>query len=326
MSEEITKKDPAGETPQEEEVKKQQEPVGAGEQQEPEQEPEFFLDEEGNLHINLKDWGGEEGSAGEGEASTGEETVKAEPKPEPESKPESKPEPQKEVQYYTPEELANLEFSQIDPARVPPELKPYYEAILKAEAQKRQAQIQPQQLPDEKELYDFVQSEARKRVEQKLGEQFDELNPKHLTALAIEAAKLTQEIEKKMVVQRKINELRAQEPYFDQINEYIKQKLDDLPAREYKKIMAAIQNDDLDVFLPFWEKMRKEFYQEKLGKANATEKIQAQPKQSQSEPEPPKVEGAGKGEVETPPTVKPQDFAKMSPEEQAEALIKLGII
>ncbi|RKX63935.1 MAG: hypothetical protein DRP34_00580 [Thermodesulfobacteriota bacterium] len=324
MSEDITKTQPAGETPQEEEVKEQA-TAGAGEQQEEPQgeEPEFFLDEEGNLQVNLKDWGLEE-PAGEEEKASAE-------KPETEEKTEeTKAEPQKEVQYYTPEELARLELNQIDPARVPPELKPYYEAILKAEAQKGQEQSQEQaQVPDEKQLYDLIQAEARRRVEMKLGETFDELNPKHLTALAVEAAKVSQEIERKMMVQQKINELKAQEPYFDQINEYIKQKLEDLPAKEYLKIISAIQNDDLNTFLPFWERMRKEFYQEKLGKtlqSNELTKTTEQAQANQPAPEPPKVEGAGKGEVETPPKINPQDFAKMKTEEQAEALIKLGII
>ena len=323
MSEDITKTQPAGETPQEEEVKEQATAETGGQQGEPQrEEPEFFLDEEGNLQVNLKDWGLEEPAGGE--------EVSAE-KPETEEKTEeTKEEPQKEVQYYTPEELARLELNQIDPARVPPELKPYYEAILKAEAQKGQEQPQKQaQVPDEKQLYDLIQAEARRRVEMKLGETFDELNPKHLTALAVEAAKVSQEIERKMMIQQKINELKSQEPYFDQINEYIKQKLEDLPAKEYLKIMSAIQNDDLNTFLPFWEKMRKEFYQEKLGKtlqSNEPVKTTEQAQAKQSAPEPPKVEGAGKGEVETPPKINPQDFAKMKTEEQAEALIKLGIV
>jgi len=331
MAEEL-REQPAGEAPQEEEVKEQA-TAEAGEQQEaPQEEPEFFLDEEGNLQINLDDWGLEE-PAGEEEKK---ETASAE-KPETEEKTEeTKAEPQKEVQYYTPEELARLEFSQIDPSRVPPDLRPYYEAILRAEAQRKQEELklqqqeQPQVL-DEKQLYDAIQEEARKRVELKLGEKFDELNPKHLTALAIEAAKITQEVEKKKAVQQKINELKAQEPYFDQINEYIRQKLDDLPAREYKKIVAAIQNDDLETFLPFWERMRKEFYKEKLGKELQNEPVKAsetieQFQTKKTAPEPPKVEGAGKGEVETPPQISPQDFARMSPEERAEALIKLGIV
>ncbi|RLI97987.1 MAG: hypothetical protein DRP00_03010 [Candidatus Aenigmatarchaeota archaeon] len=330
MTEEL-REQPAGEAPQEEEVKEQA-TAEAGEQQEaPQEEPEFFLDEEGNLQINLDDWGLEEPAGEEEEKKASAEKPETEEKTE-----ETKAEPREEVQYYTPEELARLEFSQIDPSRVPPDLRPYYEAILRAEAQRKQEELklqqqeQPQVL-DEKQLYDAIQEEARKRVELKLGEKFDELNPKHLTALAIEAAKITQEVEKKRAVQRKINELKSQEPYFDQINEYIRQKLDDLPAREYKKIVAAIQNDDLETFLPFWERMRKEFYKEKLGKelqnesAKASETIE-QFQTKKTAPEPPKVEGAGKGEVETPPQISPQDFARMSPEERAEALIKLGIV
>ena len=336
MAEEL-REQPAGEAPQQEEEVKEQATAEAGDQQEkPQEEPEFFLDEEGNLQINLDDWGLEE-PAGEEEKK---ETASAE-KPETEEKTEEpEAEPQKEVQYYTPEELARLEFSQIDPSRVLPDLRPYYEAILRAEAQRKQEelrlqqqeQLQPQsQVLDEKQLYDAIQEEARKRVELKLGEKFDELNPKHLTALAIEAAKITQEVEKKRMVQQKINELKTQEPYFDQINEYIKQKLDDLPAREYKKIVAAIQNDDLDVFLPFWERMRKEFYKEKLGKELQNESVKAseaieRPQVKKTAPEPPKVEGAGKGEIETPPQISPRDFARMSLEEKAEALIKLGIV
>jgi len=58
MPEDITKTQPAGETPQNTEEVKEQATVGAGEQpQEPQEAPEFWLDEEGNLQGNFDDWG-----------------------------------------------------------------------------------------------------------------------------------------------------------------------------------------------------------------------------------------------------------------------------
>ena len=298
----------------------QQEPVEAGGQS-PEETPEFWLDEEGNLHGNFDDWGVSEEETGEEEASTGEEQA---------SKEETQETQETSSKYYTPEELAKLELEQINPDRLPPELKPYYEALLKTHKDEAGEEITQTKQPtlSSEDLYKLVEEEAKKRVEARFGK-FDELNPSHVTALAVEAAKLTQELERKLAVQRKIEELRAQEPYFNEINKYIMQKIEDLPAREYKKIMAAIQNDDFEAFYPFWEKMRKEFYQEKLGKtlqSNEPAKTTEQTQVKEPAPEPPKVEGAGKGEVETPPQINPRDFARMSEDEQAEALIKLGLV
>jgi len=282
----------------------QQDSGVSGEQsQTQEQTPEFWLDENGELQGDFSDWGVE----------TGEEQK------EPEKSEEQKQEEQK-VQYYTPEELASLELHQIDPNRLPDELKPYYQAMLRQAVAQQKEQLLAQPQIDEKAVLEAIKQEARQRVEQKLGEQFDEMNPDHMVALSIESARLTQQYEKRLQAQQKIAELRIQEPYFQQIDRYAQEKMLQLPAKEYIKLTQAIDAGNIDAVVKFWEQCRKEFYEQKLGIKQQNQKTS--PKLA---PQPPKVEGAGKGEVNTQPSIKPQDLANMSEDEQIEALIKMGL-
>jgi len=287
----------------------QQDSGDSGEQaQTQEQTSEFWLDENGELQGDFSDWGTE----------TGEEQKK--PEEEEGQKQEEKQEEQG-IQYYTPEELASLELHQIDPNRLPDELKPYYQAMLRqAVAQQKEQPLASPQI-DEKAMLEAIKQEAKQRVEQKLGEQFDEMNPDHMVALSIESARLTQQYERKLQAQQKIAELRMQEPYFQQIDRYAQEKILQLPAKDYLKLTQAIDAGDINAVVKFWEQCRKEFYEQKLGIKQQNQKPSPKPA-----PQPPKVEGAGKGGVNVQPKIKPQDFANMSEDEQIEALIKMGLV
>ena len=295
----------------------QQEQVPGEQAQAPEGSPEFFLDEDGNIQGVFDDWGIEE----PGEQVEEEEAVETEAQQqEPEEQSEQQAEPQ--PNYYSPEELARLELDQIDPSRLPPEVRPYYEAILK-EANLEKVQ---QEQPDEKALYDQIQQVARQRVEQLFGEQFDELNPKHLAALAVEATKVAQQLERQMTAKQKIAELAKSEPYFAQIDQYAQEKLMELPYKEAIKIQQAMQNGDIDTLLNYWEQCRREFYEKKLGVKQEEPQQKPASKPTQPTQQPPKVETAGKGEAETPVQINPRDFAGLSEDEQAQMLIKLGLV
>jgi len=277
---------------------------------------EYWLDEEGNLQGVFDEWGKaveEEASGEEPEKAVKEEAKQEKTEPE-------KAEPQKEEpRYYTPEEVARLELHEIDPTRLPPELRPYYEALLKEQAV---AQDVPEpQIPDPRKEIETIYNVAKQRVEVLLGEKFDELNPKHIAALSLEVGKISQEVARQKAVQQKYFELRKSEPYFDQIDAYARQKLETLPYREAKRIEQAILAGNFDVLFSFWESCRREFYQ----KLEASKQPQAQA-QSQTKPEPTPVEEPGKGEVEQKKRFDVRKLAYMNDDEQAQALIELGLV
>jgi len=309
----------AGDALEGQEVQGQQPVEGSGEQSQ--ESPDFFLDEEGSLQGNFNDWVGDQddttstqqGEAGKEEPSTGESAS------------------EQETNYYAPEELAQLELHEVDFNRLSPELRPYYEALLKQTVAKT-TQAQPQeQSAQPQDPLDAIKEEAKKRVIQRFGE-FDELNPEHITALAFEASRLSNEYQKQEALQQKFQELKTSEPYFDHIDRYAQEKLMELPAKEYLKLARALQEKDASVVLPFWEKCRREFYEQKLGKSLGTTNTQTQQKQVQTQAptaqgkKPPTLEGAGLGQVDTQSQIKPRDFARMSEDEQAAALIKMGLV
>lgn len=312
---------PAGENTQEV-VQQQEKATQAGEQTQ--EAPEFFIDADGNIQGDFSDWVAEEQEPASGEQqeegvaekqSAGEEQA--------ETQQEAQTEQQAQTNYYTPEELARLELAEIDPSRLPPQLRPYYEELLK---QQNLEFAQPQQETQEANIYDQIQELARKRVEEKLGEPFDELNPKHITALAVEANRVAQELEKRAMLQAKVAELAKSEPYFALIDKYAQEKLQELPYKEAIRIQQAIQNGDIDTVLQFWEQCRREFYENKLKQSSSQQSAPAQAQQVQQAKQPPRVEGAGRGEEKPVKRFDPRKLAEMDEDQQVQALIEMGLV
>ena len=154
---------------------------------------------------------------------------------------------------------------------------------------------------------------AKKAVEQELGEEFDEFNPEHMTALALKVLEIRQQYARQQAIQQKLAELQASEPHFAEIDRYAKEKLAQMPYAEAVKIEQALKNGDIEAVLSFWEQCRKEWYQKNLN---------PQP----SQPAPPPVEGAGKGEVEVSVRPDPSSIAGMDDDEIAQWLIKNGFV
>lgn len=287
--------EPAGGSAEEQVI--QQDPVVSGETT-----PEMWIDEKGDFHALLKDW---EGVGGEAEKQ--EQEV-------------DNSESSEEQKYYTSEELDKLRLDEIDLSKVDPAYRPYYEALIN-EYLKRKSE-QPKEKKDtldENIIYEHIQAEALRRVEQKLGERFDELNPKHVAALALEVSLLSSQVQKVLELQQKIKQMQQDEPFFEEIDKYATEKIQSLPYREVLSLRKAVETGDYAKLLEFWEKCRKEFYNQKLTQVRPQEQVK-------QNPEPPKVETPGKGETVAKKVFNPKDFARMSDEEKAQALIELGLV
>jgi len=163
---------------------------------------------------------------------------------------------------------------------------------------------------------DAITEQAKQIVEQQLGEEFDELNPKHLVALNLATQELLQAQQRQAVIQQKLAELQTTEPHFAEIDRMAEEKLMQMPYAEAVKIQQALQMGDIDTVLNFWNEVRKEFYNSRLNNQQT----------QQTAPEPPKVEGAGQGNVETRPSVDVSELGYLDDEGKAEMLIKLGLV
>ncbi|WP_457641451.1 hypothetical protein [Persephonella sp.] len=181
-------------------------------------------------------------------------------------------------------------------------------------AQKLQA---VSQMTQPKNPIDIITEQAKQIVEEQLGEEFDELDPRHITALNLAVQEITQAQAKQTALQQKLAEIQASEPHFAEIDALAEQKLMQMPYAEVVKIQTALQNGDIDTVLNFWNEVRKEFYNSQLNRQQA---------QQPANPEPPKVEGAGQGNVETKPAVDVSELGYLDEDSQAQMLIKMGLV
>jgi len=309
-----------------------QEPAGT---QEPAGKPEFFLDPDGNIGgAGLDSWVQQQpvepkqadeptepdaGASGEGE-------------PEPQEPQAQEPKADAKPGYYSPEELAALDFHEIDPSRLPPEVRPYYEEVAKTMnvAPPSVEGPQPQQPPQGDPL-DALYETAKKRVEAKLGKPFDELDPKHIAALSLEVNAVAQEAQRMQRARAFVQQVASQEPYFAQIDAYAQQKLAEMPYKEAVRIQQAIAVGDVETVAKFWEETRKEWYEKTFnqkGQAPATQTTQATQPQPQAKrgPEPVAVESAGDRPVGQKPRIRADKFGQMTDDDKIEFLLKHGYV
>jgi hypothetical protein len=328
----------------------QEQPVETQQTAETQAEPQFRLTEDGSIDGDFSDWGLTEGEKPESEQpKQEEEQPKYYTKEEIEQLGIDKLDPNrippellpfyKSMQAdYTRKTQALAEERKaverlLDKALSHPELAKEFmgdpELVQLAQkhpelGQKLQAVSQMAQPEQPKNQFELIAEQAKRAVEQELGEEFDEFNPTHMAALAVKVQEIQQQFARQQAVHQKLAELQASEPHFAEIDRYAEQKLSQMPYAEAVKILNAMQTGDIDTLLNFWNQCRQEWYNQNLGQKQETQP-QPQPQKLQVATPPP-VESAGKGEVETKPAITPHDFAYMSDDEKAQALIKLGLV
>lgn len=218
--------------------------------------------------------------------------------------------------YYTPEEIERIGIENLDPNKIPPEVRPFYKAMQADYTRKTQQLKQPEQQPEQPEqveqqqnLVDVVAQQAKAIAEQMVGEEFDEFDPRHIAAYNMATQQVLQQINQQQQFFGKIEEIKQKEPNFDKIDEYAQQKLLNLPYGKAKQIEAALQRYDTDTLLKFWEECRKEWYNRQ------TNGQQVNPNQ---------LEEPAKGRQAT--KIAPTDLAGLDDDQKAEALIKMGLV
>lgn len=276
-----------------------------------EEEPEFSLDEEGELRI----------------ADTTE-----------------KP---KEAEYYTPEEIRDIGIDKLDPKKIPPELVPFYKSMQgdytrktqllrerekELESSRMAAQPMPQQeIPQqpqmsEKEAQDLFFKTAKQRAASMLGvdeKDFDEYDARHMSYLSIASQELysmaQQEMARQAHVQQKRNQynellgrLRQEEPHYDEINQWAASYIENLPYKEYSKYMRTFQQGDIEEIETAIQSIRKAWYQNRKAAA---------PKET-----PPPVETGSASDEEPKKRLTTKAFAAMSDDDRVEFLKANGYV
>ncbi len=291
---------------------------------------EITLDETGELNIPEDFWD-------DGDPAS-------ETKPEPE-KPAEPTEPAPPAPTpYTKEELAEaFADGKVDAAKVPPELKEWYEAIEAAGQRRREAQQQtpppvqpvPQQQPQPQqtpaERYKLArdaakQIAARNYLGIEAGE-IDEFNPQHAAAInqAMQDIRdvAVQMQQQQAAARQKLGEFdamyrefHAKEPEMERINsEFFPRWLENLPKKEADAVERIIAGGDIGKVRQLLDRVVADY---KKGRAPTTPATPPAPVRTP----PPVVSTRGAEPDDKPGMVDVSKLGDMTPDEQAEFLLK----
>lgn len=287
-------------------------------------EPEFVLDENGNLQWNTDEF----------------DHLNAEDSPEQEEQPEQEEEePQQETQEepkykvkvdgqeveVTQEELLRGYMRQSDYTRKTQQLAEQRQQIEQLYAQ-RQVQPQPQPQTTPKETDASLNEVAKRLAAQSLGlnspDDLSELDFDHITAVVEAKQALINQRNAMMARQRNIDnleaQLRSEEPKYDEIMSNINDAMQNLPVSQFNRLKQAYNDGNPEPLREFFKTMQKEYY------SKAIQKVE----QKKNTPVP-KVIPSGNTPVEKQAQHKKIDFRKfgaMSTDQKAKMLLDMGFV
>lgn len=208
---------------------------------------------------------------------------------------------------YSPEEVRAMDFSKLDPARIPRELLPWYKSMQAGFTRKTQELAAERRAVQEvleqarggtpgsatedpgRALVQQVTAAARGEVERYFGEGFDEFNPAHQAAMMLTVQQLHTDAVRAAGRREALlgleAELKAQEPNHEAIYEYAKAKATELPYRDYVRLQEALASGDVGALRAYYEAARRNFYAERHGVRRG----------ERDKPAAPRLEGAGSG-------------------------------
>jgi hypothetical protein len=283
---------------------------------------EFGLDDQGNLIIkDLNDT--EDDDEDDSDEDSEEDSQKEQPKTEPKDEKFKVKVDGEELEVSLDELLAGYQ-RQSDYTRKTQALAKEREQLNSVKTQEETPK-QEQQQP--KDFYENITNVAKGAVTQDLGEDFDEFNPVHMTALTLKINQITSTMQSQIAVQNALSDFeadaRAKEPEnYDAIYGYAQNYINDvMPYGKRMALEQAFSKGDVKVISTFFEDMRKDYYNS-IGKPIVTKsEPKVLPKKA-----PPVVE---KGGSETEAKIKVRDARKLgakSADEQAAWLVEMGIV
>jgi len=288
-------------------------------------EPEFVLDENGNLQWNTDEFDhlNEEDSSEQEEEQP--EQEEEEPQQETQEEPKYKVKVDGQEVEVTQEELLRGYMRQSDYTRKTQQLANQRQQIEQLYAQ-RQVQPQPQPQTTPKETDANLNEVAKRLAAQSLGlnspDDLSELDFDHITAVVEAKQALLNQRNAMMARQRNIDnleaQLRSEEPKYDEIMSNINDAMQNLPVSQFNKLKQAYNDGNPEPLREFFKTMQKEYY------SKAIQKVE----QKKNTPVP-KVIPSGNTPVEKQAQHKKIDFRKfgaMSTDQKAKMLLEMGFV
>lgn len=248
----------------------------------------------------------------------------------------------KDDDAYSPDDLKETDFEHIDPNKLPEPLKALYKGMQASYTKKMQSISKPtpptSPQPDSHEppamsqeearayLFELAKDEACSLLKIKR-EEFDDLNPEHVAMLSVatntvyqaamaEARKQQMVTERQRQYQELLAKVQEEEPHYDEINQWaMKYVYDELPYKEYQRIMGIFAEGDMEKINGIVNDLRKEWYA----------RFKKQPKKKKVA-QPPSVEPGSDNAVTVPTPPNPAEFGRLSVEEQGKWLEENGFV
>lgn len=242
---------------------------------------------------------------------------------------------------YTAEEVATLGIDKIDPTRLPPELVPLYKSLQADYTRKTQQiaelrrsletpakpelPVQPQAQPPS-DMADRIYTATVQRACDLMGvsrEAFDEFDPKCQVFLSIAGQQLYTEAAQQSAAQQQavaresqynsmLERYRQTEPHYEEISAYADEWVSNLPFKQYQETMRVLAQGSMDeIEAKVVQEVRKAWYAKNGTATPAT---------------PPVVETGRPAAAAPPGAALPVSFGRMSAEEQAQILVKAGLV
>ena len=292
-----------------------------------EEQPEFALDENGNLHWNTDEFN----HLNEEQDSDSEEE---EEQPEQQEEVKEQKEPEEEPKYKVKVDGEEIEVTQDELLRGYMRQRDYTQKTQRLAEQRRQfeqyrpqyQQPQPQRTQETQDMGDNLNEIAKQIAARNLGlsspEDLSELDFDHITAVVEAKQSLINQRNAMMNRQQNINnleaQLRSEEPKYDEIMANINNAMQNIPVSQFNRLKQAYNEGNPEPLREFFKEMQKDYY------SNAIQKVE----QKKNKPVP-KVVPSGNTPIEQKTQRKKIDFRQlgsMSTDQKAKLLLDMGFV
>lgn len=309
-----------------EQVQDEQEEVEQVQEDTPQEEesgeqPEFVLDENGNLQWNTDEFDHLDNEDSQEEQPSQEQE---EEQKEPEEEPKYKVTVDGQEVEVTQEELLRGYMRQSDYTRKTQQLANQRQQFEQLYAQRQVPQHQQQNVPEQptESLNDIAKRMAAQSLGLESPEDLSELDFDHITAVV--EAKQALLNQRNAMMSRKQNidnleaQLRSEEPRYDEIMANVNQAMQNIPVSQFYKLKQAYAEGNPEPLREFFREVQKDYYSKAIQKVD----------NKRNKPVP-KVVPSGNTPVEKQTQRKRIDFRKlgsMSTDQKAKMLLDLGFV
>ena len=316
---------------QEEEQEEQQVEQVSNDTPQEEEQPEFALDEDGNLHWNTNEYDhldDEDSEPQQEEEQPNEEETEETHEEKQEEEPKYKVTVDGQEIEVTQDELLRGYMRQSDYTRKTQQLANDRQQVEQFYRQQRQVQQQPPQdtqtsLADsEKELNNVAKRMAAQRLGLESAEDLSELDFDHITAVVEAKQALINQRNAFMSRRQSIDnlemQLRQEEPQYDAIMRMVEQKIPTMPFNEVSRLQRAYSDGNPEPLRALFHEIQKDYYSNAIKKVDDKRNKQV-----------PKVVPSGNTPIGKQAQNKRIDFRKfgqMSTDQKAKMLLDMGFV